>query len=70
MPSPTSIAMEDEWADREPCCHDSLRRQDGMFDNTCIKCGADGYWHIGHRHDVVHPSGKILFHLACPWNRE
>lgn len=46
------------------CVHDSTRR-DETLDNCCLKCGADGYWHNGHRHDVSHPSGKLLIHLWC-----
>ena len=45
-----------------PCRHDSIRL-DGLLDNVCMRCGADGYWHDGHRHDVTHASGKILFAL-------
>jgi hypothetical protein len=51
--------------EREPCVHDSTRR-DGTLDNCCLRCGAAGYWHFGHRHDRLHPSGKILLSLDCP----
>lgn len=47
-----------------PCRHDSSRR-DGSLDSCCLRCGADGYWHFGHRHDRVHPGGKVLFVLGC-----
>jgi hypothetical protein len=47
-----------------PCWHDSTRR-DGTLDCNCLKCGADGYWHDGHRHDEDHPSGKVLIRLSC-----
>lgn len=47
------------------CRHDSTRR-DGTLNDCCHRCGLDGYWHDGHRHDEGHPSGKILFRLACP----
>lgn len=51
--------------ERKPCRHDSLR-VDGTLDCNCLRCGADGYWHDGHRHDVDHPSGKVLMVLRCP----
>ena len=47
-----------------PCRHDSTR-VDGTLDCHCLRCGADGYWHNGHRHDRDHPSGKVLFVLDC-----
>lgn len=47
------------------CRHDSTRR-DGTLDTHCLLCGANGYWHQGHRHDDGHPSGKVLFSLSCP----
>jgi hypothetical protein len=50
--------------DYEMCLHDS-ERVDGTFDSCCLKCGVEGYWHDGHRHDKVHPSGKILFIVDC-----
>ena len=50
---------------RKPCVHDSSRT-DGTLDCNCLRCGADGYWHDGHRHDVDHPSGKVLVRLECP----
>lgn len=52
-------------APKPPCRHDSTRR-DGTLDNCCLRCGADGYWHYGHRHDRPHPSGKTLFVVGCP----
>jgi hypothetical protein len=51
--------------ERKPCRHDSTRR-DGTLDNTCLLCGVAGYWHEGHRHDEVHPSGKVMLRLGCP----
>lgn len=49
---------------RPPCQHDSTRG-DGTLDDCCLKCGTWGYWHQGHRHDKAHPSGKVLFRVAC-----
>jgi DNA-binding XRE family transcriptional regulator len=46
------------------CQHDSTR-VDGLLDDCCLKCGVSGYWHRGHRHDVGHPSGKVLIRLNC-----
>lgn len=46
------------------CTHDSTR-VDGTLDANCLRCGVGGYWHNGHRHDRVHPSGKVLFILDC-----
>lgn len=55
---------------RRTCLHDSTRR-DGTLDDHCLLCGADGYWHNGHRHDTEHPSGKVLLRIACaPAGRE
>lgn len=52
---------------RPPCRHDSTRRDGDMaLDDHCLRCGADGYWHYGHRHDRAHPSGKVLIVLGCP----
>ena len=51
-------------AERKPCRHDSLRG-DGTLDDHCLRCGIEGYWHDGHRHDRSHPSGKILFVREC-----
>jgi hypothetical protein len=48
----------------EPCVHDSTRA-DGTLDSCCLRCGTDGYWHEGHAHHVVHPSGKLLVRLDC-----
>lgn len=50
---------------RKECRHDSTRR-DGALDTHCLKCGEDGYWHHGHSHFKVHPSGKVLVSLGCP----
>lgn len=47
---------------REHCRHDSLRGDDTL-DDHCLRCGADGYWFAGTRHDIPHPSGKITFTL-------
>lgn len=52
-------------AKRKPCAHDSTR-VDGALDPNCLLCGWPGYWHQGHRHDSIHPSGKVLFTLTCP----
>lgn len=60
MPVTGSASIEP----REPCRHDSSR-VDGTLDAHCLLCGADGYWHDGHRHDQIHPSGKTLISLAC-----
>jgi hypothetical protein len=49
--------------ERKPCDHDSARL-DGLLDNCCLRCGADGYWHDGQRIDVAHPSGKTLIRVA------
>lgn len=56
-------------ATNKPCVHDSTRR-DGLLDSCCLRCGTDGYWHYGHRHDRGHPSGKILIILECPDSNE
>lgn len=48
----------------EPCFHDSTRI-DGSLDDHCLKCGAEGHWHMGHRHDKKHPSDKKLFIVDC-----
>ena len=50
---------------QKSCQHDSTR-QDGTLDDHCLRCGIEGYWHYGHRHDKPHPSGKILIDLECP----
>lgn len=42
-------------------------RRDGLLDAHCLRCGADGYWHRGHRHDQIHPSGKVLIDVSCDW---
>lgn len=47
-----------------PCRHDSTRHN-GTLDDHCLRCGFGGYWHLGHRHDEGHPSGKVLFRLDC-----
>lgn len=47
-----------------PCEHDSSR-VDGTLDAHCLRCGANGYWHRGHRHDESHPSGQALLRLEC-----
>jgi hypothetical protein len=63
QPAPT-ISASQPLADG-PCRHESTRA-DGTLDERCLRCGADGYWHRGHRHDKVHPSGKLLFRRYCP----
>jgi hypothetical protein len=60
-----SLAQAAPAAARRCDEHDSTRG-DGTLDDHCLRCGADGYWHDGHRHDRPHPSGKILLTLACP----
>lgn len=56
--------MQGPPQERKACHHDSTR-VDGTLDCNCLRCGADGYWHNGHRHDTDHPSGKVLFVLDC-----
>lgn len=60
------LLMRPDGVERWTQCplHDSTRR-DGSLDDHCLRCGAGGYWHEGHRHELVHPSGKVLFCLGC-----
>jgi hypothetical protein len=51
------------------CVHESTR-VDGSLDDHCLRCGVAGYWHAGHRHDLRHPSGKILLTIECPAGAE
>lgn len=55
---------------RQACSHDSTRL-DGLLDNCCLRCGADGYWRDGGSVDPaaaqereLHPSGKMLLRVA------
>jgi hypothetical protein len=65
--------MAQDWSgaclpdgERRVCEGHSSLRLDGTLDSCCLRCGADGYWHEGHRHDLVHPSGKVLIRVECP----
>jgi|tagenome__1003787_1003787.scaffolds.fasta_scaffold20708201_3 hypothetical protein len=61
----TVIQSQETSAVLAPCHHDSTRI-DGALDHNCLKCGLEGYWHDGHRHDRYHPSfTKVLFVLDC-----
>jgi hypothetical protein len=59
---PPGVALNAPLAASRDCVHESVRL-DGMLDDCCLRCGADGYWHDGQRLDVLHPSGKVLFRL-------
>jgi hypothetical protein len=65
MDMDSGVQAQNNPPPRKACRHDSSRR-DGTLDTHCLLCGADGYWHYGHRHDTIHPSGKILIDLSCP----
>lgn len=65
MPGSPVAAARAAARDRPPCRHDSTRG-DGTLNDCCLLCGADGYWHDGHRHDESHPGGKMLFRVTCP----
>lgn len=62
---PQFFAEPDKPKKIKPCVHESTRA-DGALDGMCLKCGARGFWHKGHRHDVEYHNGKLTFKLACP----